>query len=133
MLQERRRDADVGSMPAWMDHPLARARLAVVFLAVAPVYFLLTRTFDGDVLIAGMPHAVLNSAMAVVALVTAGFVSRAAWQRHDIRAALVASGFTATGGLLLVHALATPGGPIFDCENSFNGQRAVAVLKVRAP
>ena len=40
-------------------------------------------------------------------------MSRAAWQRHDIRAALVASGFTATGGLLLVHALATPGGPIF--------------------
>lgn len=82
-------------------------------LAIAPLFMLATSVADGEVLIAGMGHAVINSVMALIALVTAAFVSRAAWKRHDIRAALVASGFTATGGLLLVHALATPGGPIF--------------------
>ena len=119
-------------MPAWMDHPLAKARLAVVFLAVAPLWFLATPTFDGDVLIAGMEHAVLNSLMAIVALITAGFVSRAAWQRHDIRAALVASGFTATGGMLLVHALATPGGPIFRDETATVGFAGVMSMPIGA-
>ena len=119
-------------MPAWMDHPLAKARLAVVFLAIAPLWFLATSTFDGEVLLAGMGHAVLNSMMAVVALITAAFVSRAAWQRHDIRAALVASGFTATGAMLLVHALATPGGPIFRDVTSTVGFAGVLSMPIGA-
>ncbi|MCW2921620.1 MAG: hypothetical protein JWL76_1494 [Thermoleophilia bacterium] len=119
-------------MPAWMDHPLVKARLAVAFLAIAPLYFLATPTFDGDVLLAGMGHAVLNSLMAVVALITAAFVSRAAWQRHDIRAALVASGFTATGGMLLVHALATPGGPIFHDVTATVGFAGVMSMPIGA-
>lgn len=100
-------------MLALLDHPLARARLVVALLAVAPVFMVGTTSLDGVPLLAGMGHAFVASMMAIVALVTALLVSRAAWRRHDLRAALVASGFTAMCGMLLIHALATPGGPVF--------------------
>lgn len=119
-------------MQSLFNHPLARARAFVLLIAFAPLFTLSTKRFDGEVLLAGMGHTVLAGLMAVVTLVTAIVVSRAAWERHDLRAALVASGFSAMSGLLLIHALATPGGPIFDAMTPTVGFAGVMSMPIGA-
>jgi putative nucleotidyltransferase with HDIG domain len=100
-------------MSTFFDHPLARARAGIVALLLIPLTAPLTGAMSEQVLLLGNAHVLLAGVMGLVAFVAATFATRAAWQRYDIRTALVASGFTAISITLMVHALATPGGPFF--------------------
>jgi putative nucleotidyltransferase with HDIG domain len=101
-------------MSTWFDHPLTRARVGIIALLLIPLSSPLTGVMDSSVLLLGNAHALLAGIMGLVALVAAVYASVASWKRFDIRTAFVASGFTVISALLLIHALATPGGPIFD-------------------
>ena len=94
--------------------PLTWARTGVVLVLLLPVLAPLVGVDSRQLLGDAHAHLLLLSGMASVALAAALYASHAAWARHDVRSALVASGFTTISGLLLVHGLATPGGPFFE-------------------
>ncbi|MDX6550278.1 MAG: hypothetical protein QOJ31_962 [Gaiellales bacterium] len=54
-------------------------------------------------------HLVAVTGVAAVAATVAILMTRAALRRNDLRAGLVGFAFTAMGGLLVIHGLATPG------------------------
>ena len=100
-------------MRTLFDHPLARARAGIILLLLLPLTSPVTGVMGDRVFATGVVHMLLVSVMTAAALVVAVLASRAAWMRHDLRSALVASGFSAMCSLLLVHGLATPGGLLF--------------------
>jgi HD-GYP domain-containing protein (c-di-GMP phosphodiesterase class II) len=112
-VKDRAGSSDVRPMTRRFDHPLTRARIGLCALLLLPLTSPLTGLMDAEVLFAGNAHVVLAGIMGFVALLAACVATRAAWQRYDVRTALVASGFTVISMLLLIHALATPGGPLF--------------------
>lgn len=111
--QDRRAAADTVVMPKFPHSTLGRGYAALAAVAVTLMSAPFTGLFSERVIVAGSMHALLVGAMAFATLAAALVASRAAWRRHDVRSALAASAFTAIGALLLVHAAATPGGPIF--------------------
>ncbi|MCW2924118.1 MAG: hypothetical protein JWM98_1522 [Thermoleophilia bacterium] len=100
-------------MTALFSHPLARARAAILVVLLLPLTSPVTGLMSGRMLASVTAHVLLVGVMSAVAFVVALVAGHAAWMRHDLRSAVVASGFTAVGGMMVVHGLATPGGPFF--------------------
>ncbi|MCB0877675.1 MAG: HD-GYP domain-containing protein [Thermoleophilia bacterium] len=100
-------------MPALFDHPLARARAGVLAAAALALAVPSLGLVPPGLYATGNVHAAIVICITTVTLLTALVASRAAWKRFDVRNAIVASGFTAMSSMLLVHGLATPGGPLY--------------------
>ncbi|MDX6522552.1 MAG: hypothetical protein QOI17_65, partial [Gaiellales bacterium] len=84
---------------------------AVLLAAVAapPLLYLAARlSLPGEFELITV-HVVAVTGVAAVAASVAILMTRAALRRNDLRAGLVGVAFTAMGGLMVIHGLATPG------------------------
>ncbi len=86
----------------------SRVILAVASIAPALLYLVARWRLVGEFELPTL-HLVAVTGAAAFAAVISLMMTRVALRRNDLRAGLVGVAFTATGGLLVIHGLATPG------------------------
>jgi putative nucleotidyltransferase with HDIG domain len=86
----------------------SRAILFVAAIAPALLYLLARRVLAGEFELPTLHLFAVTGTAGFAALVSL-MMTRVALRRNDLRAGLVGVAFTATGGLLVIHGLATPG------------------------
>jgi HD-GYP domain-containing protein (c-di-GMP phosphodiesterase class II) len=93
-----------------MSSRLTLARVVLLAAAAAPplVYLAARLSLPGEFELITL-HVVSVTGVAAVAASVAILMTRAALRRNDLRAGLVGVAFTAMGGLMVIHGLATPG------------------------